>query len=178
MKKVSTKKVVLNGMMIALVFLATYFTKIPIPATQGYFNLGDTVIMVAAVLLGKKSGMVVGAVGSLIADIAGGYYLFAPLTLLVKGFEGYTVGIIAAHAEGEKAGEARKILAVAVGAVVMAFGYFIGEAYFLGIFDSTFGLTAAVTELPLNLIQGGISAAVGYVLSVVLEKTDAAKYLN
>jgi uncharacterized membrane protein len=176
-KKNTTKKIVLNGMMIALVFLATYFTKIPIPATQGYFNLGDTIIMVTAILLGGKSGMLVGSIGSLIADIAGGYYLFAPLTFIVKGLEGYVVGMIASHKEYEKTVEYRKILAVIIGAIVMTAGYFIGEAYFLGFFDSTFGLTAAVVELPLNLIQGGISAGVGYVLAAIIEKIGIIKYI-
>lgn len=178
MKKSTTKRIVLNGMMIALVFLATYFTKIPIPASQGYFNLGDTVIMVAAILLGGKSGMIIGGIGSLIADLAGGYYLFAPLTLLVKGLEGYVVGMIVSHARYQKAGELRKILAVTVGAIVMAFGYFIGEAYFLGIFNSTFGLVAAIAELPLNLVQGGISAGLGYVLASILSSTDISKYIS
>ncbi|HHW31985.1 MAG TPA: ECF transporter S component [Clostridiaceae bacterium] len=165
-------------MMIALVFLATYFTKIPIPATQGYFNLGDTIILVTAILLGAKSGLLVGAIGSLIADIAGGYYLFAPLTFIVKGLEGYVAGKIAFHKDCEKVEEFRKVFAVIIGAVAMASGYFIGEAYFLGLFDSTFGLTAAVAELPLNLIQGGISAVVGYVLASILEKTGVSKYIN
>lgn len=177
-KKLTTKRIVFNGMMIALVFLATYFTKIPIPATQGYFNLGDTIILVTSLLLGAKSGMVVGAFGSLIADIAGGYYLFAPLTFIVKGLEGYVTGKIVNHKEYEKAEEFRKIFAVITGAVVMASGYFIGEAYFMGLFDSNFGFTVAVAELPLNLIQGGISAVVGYVLASVLEKTGVTKYIN
>lgn len=178
MDRTATKKIVLNGLMIALVFLATFFTKVPIPMTQGYFNIGDTVIIITAILLGRKSGLAVGAFGSMLADAAGGYYIFAPLTFVVKGLEGFIVGSIAAGEAGEKAGEARKILAVIAGALVMVAGYFIGEACILGAFDKTLGLTAALTELPLNLLQGGISTVVGYVLVTLLEKVGVRRVLE
>jgi len=57
----ATRKIAVNGMMIALVFLATYVTKIP--TAVGPFNLGDSVIIIAAVLLGRKSGFLAGAIG-------------------------------------------------------------------------------------------------------------------
>lgn len=178
MNKVSTKKIVLNGLMIALVFLGTYFTKVPIPSTQGYFNLGDTVILVTAILLGRKSGLLAGALGSFLADIVGGYFIFAPLTFVVKGLEGFIAGTIASSAGTKKPGEARKIMSVAAGVLIMVAGYFIGEAYILTLFDKTFGYAVAVTELPLNLLQGGISAVVGYLLAAVLCKMIAARGMD
>jgi len=51
-----------------------------------FFNLGDSVIIIAAVLLGRKSGFLAGAIGSSVADIAMGYQHFAPVTFVVKGF--------------------------------------------------------------------------------------------
>jgi uncharacterized membrane protein len=172
MDNVSTKKIVVTGVLIALVFLATYFTRIPIPATQGYFNLGDSVIMVAAIMLGGKTGMIAGAFGSLLADVAGGYLLFAPLTFVVKGLEGLVAGMIAIHKVGHKPGSVRSITAVAAGALAMVVGYFIGEMYILVIFDKTFGYMAAAAELPLNLLQGGISAVVAYLLTSVMARIN------
>jgi len=178
MNGLSTKRIILNGIMIALVFLATFFTRIPIPMTQGYFNIGDTVIIVTAIVLGKKSGLLVGAIGSFIADIAAGYYLFAPITLIVKGMEGFTVGAILSSDTGRELHKAKKVFAVACGSLVMVAGYFIGEAYILRLFDSTFGFVAAIAELPLNLLQGGISAVIAYSLSAVLEKVNIRGYVN
>lgn len=178
MNKVSTKKIVLNGLMIALVFLTTYFTRIPGPIPPGYLNFGDVVIMVAAILLGRNSGFLVGSIGSAIADIASpGGLIFAPVTFIVKGLEGYITGIIADSARGRKSSEKLKIAAVVIGAVVMVIGYFAAELYVLKFFDNTFGYTYAIGELPLNLVQGGISAAVGYVLSTVLIRSNVQKYI-
>jgi len=42
------RKICINGGLAALVFITTYATKIPIPLSQGYFNLGDTIILIAA----------------------------------------------------------------------------------------------------------------------------------
>lgn len=173
----STKKIVLNGVMIALVFLGTYLTRIPTPLPGGYFNLGDAVIMVAAITLGRKSGLIAGAIGSCLADIVTGGFIFAPITFIVKGLEGYFVGVIASMGQNNaKASTAMKAVAVIVGAVIMVFGYFFAETYILGMFSTGFGLTAAVTELPANLVQGGLSAVVGYALSLALIKMNVQKY--
>lgn len=170
MNSSTTKKVVLNGLMIALVFLATFFTRIPIPMTQGYFNIGDTVIIITAVFMGRRSGLLVGAVGSMLADVAGGYMIFAPVTFIVKGLEGYLTGLLADNKDVSQGAKIKRLVAILTGCVVMVAGYFIFEAVFLGLFDKSFGLSAAVAELPFNLLQGGISALVGYILVAILDK--------
>lgn len=96
MKNDSVRKLAMNGLMIALVFLATYFTRIPTFLPGGYFNLGDAVIMLAAAFLGPVGGLIAGAVGSAFADLAASAAIFAPITLVVKGIEGLVVGLLAA----------------------------------------------------------------------------------
>jgi uncharacterized membrane protein len=177
MNRISTKKIALNGVMIALVFLGTYFTRIPTPLPGGYFNLGDAVIMVAAITLGRKSGLISGAIGSCLADIAFGAFLFAPVTLIVKGIEGFLVGTVASMGRQDtKAANTFRVISVIAGAAVMVFGYFFAEAFILGFADEAFGLTAAVTELVPNSIQGGLSAVVGYALSYALLKMNMNRY--
>lgn len=41
MKKLNVQKLTLCGVMAALVFVMTYFPKIPVPVTGGYVHLGD-----------------------------------------------------------------------------------------------------------------------------------------
>ncbi len=199
-EKVSTKKLVLNGVMIALVFLATVFTRIPGPVPPGYINFGDTVIMVTAILLGKNSGLIAGAFGSALADIiAPGGLIFAPITFIVKGLEGYLIGRMA-HVNKHEADteykdetdirkdkttnkyvrkyEIRKVVAIITGALVMVTGYFIAELSVLKLVDPSFGYAAAISELPFNLIQGGVSAVLGYVLSTLLEKAGVQRLLE
>lgn len=176
------RKLVLNGLFITLVFLATYFTRIPTPLPGGYVNLGDAVIMLAAACLGPVGGLIAGAAGSVVADLAAGAVLFAPVTFIVKGTEGFAVGIIVArkHAAPADAADSQRkmgapahyrlVIAVFVGALIMVAGYFLAEAFILGMFDKAFGLAAAVSELLPNLLQGVSSAILGYILILILSR--------
>ncbi|HEX2944780.1 MAG TPA: ECF transporter S component [Clostridia bacterium] len=180
MKNNLVRKLVLGGLFIALVFLATYFTRIPTPLPGGYFTLGDAVIMLAAVFIGPFGGMIAGGIGSAFADMAASALIFAPITLVVKGIEGLAVGLIAAKYRKNYLETGRTspfnfnlILALVIGALIMVAGYFSGEAFILSIFDRSFGLAAAATEIPSNLVQGGLSAILGYVLVLLLNRAGA-----
>ncbi len=184
MKKKSTKWIVINGLMIAMTFLATYFTHIPTPLPGGYFNLGDAVIMATAIVLGRTSGFLAGSIGSCLADLAFGAFIFAPITFVVKGIEGLVTGSIAGSqpdalfVEGaNRTYSVKRIIAVIAGAIVMITGYFLAEAYILGLIDSSFGIAAAVGELVPNLLQGGISAVVAYILAAMLSKFNVRKHI-
>jgi uncharacterized membrane protein len=186
LKTASIKKLALSGIMIALVFLATYFTRIPTPLPGGYFNLGDAVIMLAAVVLGPAGGLLAGGIGSCFADVAAGALIFAPITLVVKGIEGLAVGLIAggyskARKEAgrtlDKKASLNLVVALAAGAIIMVAGYFSGEAFILSLFDKTFGIAAAAGELVPNLIQGGLSAVIAYFLILLLSKVGIEREL-
>jgi len=76
-----------------LVFVATYSFVISIPATGGYFNLGEIVIYVAAIVFGPIVGGIAGA-GAAISDALVAPQ-FAPGTLVIKVCEGAIVGYLA-----------------------------------------------------------------------------------
>lgn len=176
-----TKKLVLNALFVALVFLITYlpFLRIPSIIPGGYLNVGDAIIMMAAILLGKKSGMFIGAVGSALADLAVGSLVFVPITFVVKGLEGYLVGLIAQRKASEKQPKtAAKLLAVTVGALEMAAGYFIGELVFLRLIDKSIAVVTVVSEIPGNLIQGAVSAVLAFFLVSAAYKSKIAKMID
>ncbi|NMA34964.1 MAG: ECF transporter S component [Clostridiaceae bacterium] len=172
MQNSTLKKLIMNGLMIALVFLATYFTRIPTMILPGgYFNLGDAVIILAAFLLGPTGGLIAGAAGSALADLAAAALLFAPITFVVKGIEGLLVGLLTSKIRKTGALEhGRLIISTIAGAAVMIIGYFLAEALLLGIFNEAFGLTAAVAELLPNSLQGVFSAILGYILVLLFNR--------
>ncbi|MDD4189312.1 MAG: ECF transporter S component [Eubacteriales bacterium] len=180
--RLTPKKIAVTGIMLALAFAATYFTRIPIPMTQGYFNIGDTIIVITAILLGPASGFLVGSIGSMAADLAAGYALFAPLTFVVKGVEGLLIGVIFSLCVRSITREWKKIAAAAVatiaGMLVMVAGYYIGEAFILGWFSEGYGYAAAAAELPLNILQGALSAVAGITMSTLLLRLNVKKYLE
>lgn len=156
-----TRDLTLTALMIALTTVATMVIRIPVPATQGYINLGDSMVYVAALLFGPITGLLAGGIGSALADLLGGYSQFAPYTLVIKGLEGLIVGLLAWRLIKQLAPTAGSVLAaglaIGVGGVVMVAGYFVAEAFLLKL-----GVQAAAAEVPGNIFQvvGGLVVAI------------------
>lgn len=72
----------------ALVLAATIMVNVYVPATRGYFNLGETMIYLVALLFNPFTAALAGGVGSALADIILGYTIYAPATLVIKAAEG------------------------------------------------------------------------------------------
>jgi uncharacterized membrane protein len=148
-----------------LSFIGTLVIRIPIPATGGYFNLGDTFVMIAALLYGPVIGAAVGFIGPALAD-AVGYPQFILATAIVKGLEGLLVGWIGGRSPG--ASMVKPVIALAVGIGVIVIGYFIFEAAIYPLLGKTIPffkvttLEAAIAELFPNLLQGLISALIAF----------------
>ncbi len=149
------------AVLIALTVVMTMVVQIPTPSTNGYLNLGDMVIFIAAMMLGKKGGLVVGGVGSALADILLGYTHYAPITLVVKGLEGFIAGAILQTKVGKK----YPILATVIGGIWMALGYYTAEIFM-------YGAKAAVVGIPGNLMQGLFGAVSAVVLYKALSKVQ------
>ena len=156
-----TKTMVKYGMLIALTTVMTMVIQIP-TGTNGYLNLGDMVVFLAALMLGRKGGFIVGGIGSALADIILGYSFYAPITLIVKGLEGYIAGRIFETRLGQKT----PIMATTIGGIWMAFGYYFAETFM-------YGAKAALASVPGNLLQGIVGAITAVALFAALKKTKA-----
>ena len=154
-------QVALKGLLIAAVALATMLS-IPVPGFRLYFNLGEGVIYLAALLLGPVWGAAAGGIGASMADLLLGYPLWAPFTLLIKGTEGYVAGLL---------GRKHPALGIAAGAAVMITGY-------TTVAGILYGWPAVPVEAATDALQCGIGAAVALAVRPVLQKalfTPASK---
>jgi uncharacterized membrane protein len=148
-----------------LAFVGTTIIRVPIPATGGYFNLGDTFVMVAALLYGPVVGATVGAVGPALAD-AIGFPQFILATAVVKGVEGFLVGFIGGRKDAATA--TAMVTALVAGIAVLVGGYFLFEAVIYPVIGTAipfFAVTdakAALAEIFPNLLQGTISAIIAF----------------
>ena len=86
--------VVASGLMTALITIATMTVKVPIPGAAGYVHLGDAMIFLTILFLGMKYGTVSAVLGSALGDIIGGYAVWAPWTLGIKGLMALVMGLI------------------------------------------------------------------------------------
>lgn len=157
------KETVKLGVFIAL---TTVMTMIMLPAFSGhgYLNLGDMVIFLAAMMMGKKGGLIVGGIGSALADLILGYSFYAPITLVVKGLEGFVAGGLLSTKMGRKI----PLIPTIIGAVVMAIGYYISEVFL-------YGAGPALVAIPGNLLQGIVGAVTATLLYAAIKKTRDMK---
>lgn len=148
-----------------LAFVGTTVIRVPIPATGGYFNLGDTFVMTAALLYGPAVGALVGLIGPAAAD-AVGFPQFILATAVVKCCEGGLVGLLGARRG--KGGRPRPVIALVLGILVLVGGYFLFEAVVYPLmakaipFFAVTDLKAAIAEIVPNLLQGTISAMIAF----------------
>lgn len=145
-----------------IVSVITLFVRIPLPS-KGYFNFGDIAVVFSGLFLGSRGGALAGGIGSALADVIGGFPIFAPLTLVAKGLEGLLSGL-----SKDKQGFLFYLFP-AIGVLVMVVVYFIGE-----IMMPQIGIGGAIAEIPSNLIQ----ATGGFVGGIILNKTIKIKSIN
>ena len=153
--ELSARNVALGAVFAAGVAVATILVSIPVGV--GYLNFGEIVIYTAAFLFGGTVGGLSGGVGAAVADIILGWAFYAPVTFIVKGLEGFVIGQLSGESTKSK------LFAVAVGAPFMIAGYFFARVYFEGFPAAVF------QELPIDLVQASVGAAVALPLSKALE---------
>jgi uncharacterized membrane protein len=158
--------IALTAVMAALVCIATMLIQVPIPATDGVFNIGDAMIVVAAMLGGPVVGAFAGGIGSSLADLLGGWYVWVIPTLLIKGVEGFLVGWIVRRGQPSVL---RSLLAWIVGGGEMVLGYFLVQVYL-------YGFAAALVELPFNVVQMVVGGLVGISASQALTRMIRGAY--
>jgi uncharacterized membrane protein len=152
MTNAKVRRLALSGMLSALVLLFTYLIKLPVPATGGYIHLGDGVIFLAAWLLGSSAALIAG-VGSALADVLGGYFIYALPTFVIKA----AMGALAGHLL-RRGKPLRNALAFAAAEGVMIIGYFLLEW-------ALYGGAAALAAAGSNLLQGLSGIALGLLLT-------------
>ena len=158
------QKISVDGLFIALTFVATFFLVFPLPAV-GYFNIGDVMILLGGAMFGPVTGAL-SAIGAGLADLALGYALYFPFTLVVKAVEGLMAGLLCYK---KKTGWVF-FAGIAIAGISMPVGYFLSEWLVLPLLDAEFGMAAAIVSIPLNTLQFAISSVIACVIYALLKK--------
>ena len=139
----TTLTIILAGTTAAL----TLLIRIPIPAVGGYLNIGDMAVIFCGLFLGKYRGACAAGVGSAIADLLGGFFIFAPITLIAKGIEAFIAGAL---------GRKNPYWLILAG-ILMVACYFTTTIFLPGM-----GFSAAISALPFDIIQGMLGIVGGF----------------
>lgn len=146
----------LAALFAALSCVATMVIHIPLPATNGYLNLGDGVILLGAFLLGPVYGAAAGGIGAALADLFLGYPIYSPGTLIIKACTALVAALIARRFSRNRS--LGCLLGGIVGEIVMAGGYLLYESLCL-----SYGW-GAIAAVPGNFMQGAAGVAVSLLL--------------
>lgn len=148
MRNNSVKNLAAAALFAALSCVFTMAIRIPTPGTGGYIHPGDAA-----------------GIGSCMADFLGGYFIYVPITFVVKGLVAVVTSVVYCH--GVSKGKSGK-LAVLYGGItdilLVTGGYFLCESLL-------YGPAAAFLSLPANGIQGISGLVIAGVLYPGLERT-------
>ena len=146
------KEMTLAAVMSALVFIATFVPKVPIPL--GYAHLGDATIFLAVIFCGRRIAIISAVVGSALADLLSGFPIWILPTIIIK----------AAMAETFVKLKGRNFLiAIITASLVMTAGYTIFGAI---LYNS---LAAGLASTPGLLLKSVVNIIVTVALSAALK---------
>lgn len=156
------KKIVMAALFAAFACVATMSIRIPTPGTGGYIHPGDAIVILSGVILGPVWGLLAAGIGSAMADLMGGYFIYVPITFAIKGAVAFAAGSI--YRNMGKTSKSRYV-AVALGGIadiiLVAGGYFVCEC-------PLYGAAAAAASVPANIIQGIGGLVIGVTLYPIL----------
>lgn len=141
------KKLILAALFAALACVATMSIRIPTPGTGGYIHPGDAIVILSGIILGPVWGFLAGGIGSALSDLIGGYFVYVPITFVIKGLVALASGLLY-----QKIGKTQKsrytavILGGVADIILVAGGYFVCEYFIYG--------AGAAASIPANIIQG------------------------
>lgn len=175
--KSHVQKIVMTAMMMCLVMIATMFIRVPIPGTQGYVHLGDSMVFLSVLILGWKCGAVASAFGGLLADVLGGAAAWAPWTFGIKGIMAVILGLIAMKlSERSSISRGGFLFGEAAGMVLagifMVAGYYFAEGVMYG------NWVAPVIGIPWNIGQFVVGMVIAVVLATALCRTPARTFFT
>lgn len=157
----ATKTLVINGLFIALTLAATMFInlKLPLPGSGGLIHLGNVPLFIGAIVYGKKTGAMAGAIGMSMFDLMSGWTAWAPFTFIIAGAMGYTAGLIAERLQMKPV--LVNTVAIAAALIIKIAGYYIAE-----------GILYGNWILPLGSIPGNIMQVVvaGIIVLPIVER--------
>ena len=165
-----TKKLTFTALAIAIIFVLTRFTQIPIPF--GYMHFGNVAILLASAYLGTVPALLAAAIGSGLADLTS-FPVWVIPTIIIKGGMAFAgASIIGTKFQPVKLGSPRVILGNITQIAIMIIGYFIVGAFLYG------GAAASATQLPGLAFEGIAAIVLFFVIANALERAKLIKRLS
>lgn len=160
-----TYTLVIDAMFIALTFVATSMINIRLPlmGNGGLIHMGNVPLFLAAMLFGRRTGAVAGALGMGLFDIVSGWTAWAPFTFVTVGAMGYVTGWFW-EKKPFKHEIVNNVVSLIIALVIKVVGYYLAEVILYGNWAVPMG------SVPGNVLQVGVAAIIVMVIIQPLRK--------
>ena len=156
------KRITMTAMFASLICVATMVIKIP-TSVNGYINIGDCVILLTSYFLPPVYSFFAAAIGSCLADLFSGYFVYAPVTFVIKGL----MAVIAYFINKKLSNKINENISIIISGLIaelfMVGSYFIFEGFM-------YSFASSIVNVPLNLIQAGVGLVLSFILYKSLKK--------
>jgi len=156
-----------TALFIAIVFIGVFIIKFPGPF--GYAHLGDSMIFLSVLMLGGRRGAVAGGIGAALADVVGGYTIWAVPTLICKAAMALVMGLMIKHHAFGLKGRVLWIVSALVGGLTQGVAY---EFFWYVLF----GKAAAIAAIPGLAFQAIAGIVIAFAISEALQKTALKRH--
>ena len=160
-----TYDMVIIALLTAVTYVATRFINIQLPISMqsgGLIHIGNVIIVVSAIVFGKKKAAISAACGMALFDLTSPYAIWAPFTFVIRGAMGYTMGAIS-HMKDNGSNVAFNIIAITAASAIQLVGYYLSEVIVFG------NWIIPVMSIPGELTQIAVSFA-GLPIAMIIKK--------
>ena len=167
------------ALMAAATYIATAVINIPTGVVfKGVVHLGDSMVLLAAVLLGRKKGFFSAAIGMSLFDILSPYAIWAPFTFFIKGIMAWIAAAVAYRGEynGEKLWN--NVIAFVLACIWMIWAYYMAGVlmmHYITNISFSQALVLSAAEIPGNIAQSIVGMSIALPLAKILKKANVLK---
>lgn len=156
LKNSTVLDIVQVGLMAAIIFVATSI--IHVQTFMGVMHAGDSMVFLAAILLGKKKAAWASAIGMALFDLTHGYLTWAPFTFIIKGAMAYIAARIAYGSSYTAEKFKNNLIAFIAAGIFMIAAYYLGGAIILSFLQPerqafSQALILSAKDIPTNIAQ-------------------------
>lgn len=171
MRNKSLIKTTYTAIFTAIILLSTMLITFSTGLGEGYIHFGDCFIYLTACVLPFPYCLVASALGGALADILGGYAIWAIPTAIIKTLIALPFALVCKKEKSEKILNKRIALMPIVSGIITILGYFAAECVLYSVASATLSIIG-------NSIQAVASGILFYILATALDKINFKRRIN
>ena len=164
-KKESLFRKTYTAVFSAIILFSTMLVKFSTGLGKGYIHFGDCFIYISACVLPFPYCLIAGALGGALADILGGYAIWAIPTAIIKILIALPFALVCRNNESNKILNKRTVLMPVISGAITILGYFVAECILYSVASATLSIIG-------NSIQAVASGVLFYIVATALDKIN------